>query len=493
MTKVLLIDSAVPEQKDVPRGQTDRYLSCLGNKIERFLFDGFVKEEYQRREITDSYKNYPFVANLGLLMVGTVARDAGHEVSIHQFTGNDDQKELKSMIAESEVVGITAMNTTIENAVAIATLSKRVNPNTIVVVGGPELSNTRINYMETVPQFDVLFRGESEFALAQFLSDPTDPINLQGINGISYREDGSIKTNPGINVVDISTLPAPDFTLIPYLDQSQVYLELSRGCVQQCSFCMEHITGVRFKTEEQIKAELSAIESVRKNSLLHIIDSDFAVSRQQVKAFQSAVQQVKPSNHFNVQTRIDKVDADKLRTLYANNIVSINFGLDNLSDEVLRTVKKKLTWERIVAGLQIASDNAPNPWLYRGNFIQGLPGETIEEAQLNLRRRGELLESGTLLRFRDYIFMPVSGSPIYANPALFGLAFSEGTSSFRNSVPGYHHFSPSPRFGEEIYSHHLKMRETVYNFFIQEFELQDLVKETLEETQNRKSPVRGPK
>ncbi len=416
------------------------------------------------------------MANLGLLMLATVAKNEGHEVTYFHFPDDNTQisEKLESLLTENEVIGITAMNTTIDKSLQIANVTKKMNPNSIVVIGGPEVTACKTNYLTSSSDVDILFKGECEEIFVDFLEDPFSLTKKKELKGISYKNKGLIVNNPGLNIVDITKLPSPDFTIVPLLDKSQVYLEMSRGCNYHCAFCMEHNNEVRFKTLEQMARDLKMVETVRKNSLLHIMDSNFIYSNKFMNDFEEAIKLSMTTNNFVVQTRIDGISEDRLRKAYANKIAMINFGLDNLSDNVLKGVNKNLTWGKIQEGLKIARKIAPTPLSYRGNFIQGLPFETVDDAHINILRRRYLLENDLLYSYRDYVFMPVSGSPIYEAPKHFGLNIKK-RSSFRNDIPGYDYFQPKPRSAEEIYLHHLAMRLVVNDFFINKYNLHELI------------------
>lgn len=422
-------------------------------------------------------------------MLAGTARARGHEVDYFQFTNATSTEELENALSEHEVIGLTTMSTTLAAVLEIADLARRINPESLIVLGGPEISHHRAALLDR-PSIDMLFHGECEAVFASFLDDPRSPSHLQELRGVSYRQAGHAHVSRETNIVDITTLPPPPFALTPHLAQSQIYLEFSRGCAQQCSFCMEHSTTVRFKTQAQMSAELALVESLRHASLLHIMDSDFAVSRSQLREYAAAIKAVKPTNRYIVQTRIDGVDEEKLRLMYESDVGFINFGLDNLSDTVLATNHKHLTWERIKQGLMLVAGAAPTPMSYRGNFIQGLPGETSEEASLNVARRKELLANELLLAYRDYVFMPVPRSPIHAAPATFNLVYDIEESSFRNVVPRYHYAGATARSGEEIYLHHLLMRTLVNDHFIEKYQLHGLKTQALTNTTSTKEEYR---
>ena len=254
----------------------------------------------------------------------------------------------------------------------------------------------------------------------------------------------------------MKSLPTPAYDLIDNIDKTQVYMETARGCNYCCSFCVEH-APIQSKTYQQIKDTLEAIEKLRQHSTIHIIDSDFLTPGGGADLFYKAVEEVKPTNYFIVQTRAKRLTKENVQQMYSHNIIDLYLGIESLSDKILKTVRKGITYEEIKNALRILKENAPTPVAYRGNFIQGLPGENAETAKEDYDRRKEILDEDLLRIMRDYVFMPLEGSDVFNRQEKYGIKLPKDYKpSFRNSLPQHRYEDWTE---EDIYRHQREMIE----------------------------------
>ena len=137
-----------------------------------------------------------------------------------------------------------------------------------VVVGGPYVSTSS----ERLPEADHIFIGEAETTLPEFLND----LEL-GIARKIYKAS----ERPSL----LNT-PVPDFSLIDMDRYSAMNIQYSRGCPFQCEFCdIIEIYGrvPRTKSNDQMKAELDALEKAGWRGLVFIVDDNFIGNKKNVR------------------------------------------------------------------------------------------------------------------------------------------------------------------------------------------------------------------
>ncbi len=137
----------------------------------------------------------------------------------------------------------------------LAQLAKRVRPETLVVMGGPNLSledDCRIAFMEEHPQLDVYVLGEADFLATEltkrFLAADKSlaKFDEQDLpSTIRRRTDGQIVTNKMWDRHhDLEEIPSPWLTGILdefFDDKLAPLLETNRGCPFTCTFCVQGI------------------------------------------------------------------------------------------------------------------------------------------------------------------------------------------------------------------------------------------------------------
>jgi radical SAM superfamily enzyme YgiQ (UPF0313 family) len=143
-----------------------------------------------------------------------------------------------------------------------------------VVVGGPFATQ---NMQGGHPLFDVVFCGEAEHTWPQFLSD-----YLRGTHKSLYLET----EHP-----DITGLPAPRFDLMKNDRYLLGPVQAGRGCPYLCDFCTSTVLygrTTRYKTDDQIIAELEQLHSLGYRSLF-LLDDNLVGDRNRARQFLSAI------------------------------------------------------------------------------------------------------------------------------------------------------------------------------------------------------------
>ncbi|MBW2447082.1 MAG: cobalamin-dependent protein, partial [Deltaproteobacteria bacterium] len=139
-----------------------------------------------------------------------------------------------------------------------AELAKRVSPETLVVMGGPNIPiepERQIAYFEALPQLDVYALGEGDFLARDLVK-----IWLEAGSTAAFRErdlPSSLHRDPDGNVLrnesrerhkEVEEIPSPWLTgvLDPFFDGKLApLLETNRGCPFTCTFCVQ---GTRWYT-----------------------------------------------------------------------------------------------------------------------------------------------------------------------------------------------------------------------------------------------------
>lgn len=452
MANILLINPKDDKVKNVSDPLID--LRHREKQLEDEMFKDEMKKYFQERGIKTHFRDYPYISNLGLLSIAAYCRENGHDVKYVQ-DGTVDKESLVQHINEADIIGISVKTVNRNRSKLLAEFSKYINSNAILIAGGPEVTLCGID-----GPFDVLIRGAGEKVISDIATHGKGI--LAQCKGVKYKlENGEYVENDGVNVIDLKTLPTPAYDLIDNINETQVYIETARGCNYCCSFCVEH-APIQAKTYEQIKAVLEKIEEIRQHSTIHIIDSDFLTPGGGAELFYKAVEEVKPTNHFIVQTRAKRLTKENVKQMYSHNIIDLYLGIESFSDTILKKVRKGVTFEEIKNALTILKENAPTTVAYRGNFIQGLPGENSITAKEDYNRRKEILEEDLLRIMRDYVFMPLEGSHIYNNQEEYGIRLPKDYKpSFRNSLPQHNYKGWTE---QDIYNHQREMIELKLNY-----------------------------
>jgi len=161
------------------------------------------------------YKNAP----LGLAYLASFVEQNGHRTKILDMdplgmSFLDLEKAIKKH--KPELVGVSFMTNQFSNALRAAQMSKKIYPEVPVVVGG--------NHVSALPEeiiandfidYAVVREGELTFLkLVESLDMGLN--NWDEINGLVYKQNGSIERNPNQALIeDLDSIPFPKWDDFP--------------------------------------------------------------------------------------------------------------------------------------------------------------------------------------------------------------------------------------------------------------------------------------
>lgn len=322
------------------------------------------------KEVNEEYLSLQFPLNLGY--IAAVLVQAGHEVKMLDFNVIGREK-LTVFIEEfqPELVGVTAMTSSLYNARDIIKEIKAVNQNIQTILGGVHASALPVVTMEEIAELDYLVFGEGEVTiieLVNFLDGGVGELNK--IKGLVFRKDGKIIKNEKRELIeDISTIPYPTRDLLPmelYCKQHVtrgfsrrevkiIELFTSRGCPNRCIFCAGHINygmRLRFRSYEDIINEIN--DCISKYGITHVSieDDTFTINKILVRELCKFFRQKKLT--WNCYARVNTVDYGLLKLMVECGCKKIAFGVESGNEEILKKNKKGITVEQAVKAIKDA-------------------------------------------------------------------------------------------------------------------------------------------
>jgi anaerobic magnesium-protoporphyrin IX monomethyl ester cyclase len=170
-------------------------------------------------------------------------------------------------------------------------LAKKINKDTLTVVGGQHFTVTAEESLKHFPEIDIIVRGEGEETLTEIVANTKKKISFKKIEGISFRIKNQIFHNPCRALIeDINTLPYPGYHLVKDLmhkyhftamvgrDYPYALIEGSRGCSHKCTFCTQwKYWGERWrlKTAERIADEMEYCFNNYGSRFIWLTDDNF--------------------------------------------------------------------------------------------------------------------------------------------------------------------------------------------------------------------------
>jgi radical SAM superfamily enzyme YgiQ (UPF0313 family) len=210
------------------------------------LIDGKIKVKLSQVNFTYGENAYlPYSAGLLQAFVNSDPRLKNCiEFMPIQFLRSDIDEAAKDA-ASAGILGLSSYIWNWEYTKELAFRAKSLNPNLVVVVGGPQVPHKEENLFQSFPYFDIVVIGEGEEIfrnlLFYFVSGEG---SLEDIPGLAINREGvSVVTAKHQRISDITVIPSPYLTGVfdEILDthdlKFQVSQETHRGCPYSCTFC----------------------------------------------------------------------------------------------------------------------------------------------------------------------------------------------------------------------------------------------------------------
>lgn len=336
---------------------------------------------------------------LGLLQLAAVAEADGHKVHIADLnllvkqSRLDPTKpavpQLLATIPRGKIdfLGITTWSYNFGISMELAVALKEARPEVPIGLGGPHATFVSEEALTAFPQVDLILRDEGDRTFPQLLralafERPEEKLAL--LPGLTWRQGGQVKKNPGGGVVeDLDQLPFPSYHLIDVREylacQPTLMVEAGRGCPFNCNFCS---TTNMFQRQYRVKSPARLLDEVewllrhsggRKVELLH---DNLVASKKHVLALCEEIRKRNLDFDWSCTSRTDTLTEEVAEAMFLAGCVSIFFGVESLSAERQRWTGKKLKPQLIEAAVAMTRRQHITPSV---GIIVGFPDETPEE------------------------------------------------------------------------------------------------------------------
>lgn len=312
------------------------------------------------------------------------------------------------LLCRPRIVAIGVYIWNVDQATRLVADLKRVRPETIVILGGPEVSY-EFDDQEIVRLADHVVTGEADLA---------------------FRDVCQARLENGPRPQKIIAAGLPQFAdlKLPYdlytdrdVAQRVIYVEASRGCPYECEFCLSSldIPVRQAALDEFLEAMRGLLErGVRQFKFVdRTFNLNLKVSRAILEFF---LERARPGLFLHFEMIPDRLP-EALRALirrFPPGALQFEVGIQTFNDDVANLISRRqdnaqvehnLRWLRTDTGVHVHAD-----------LIVGLPGETLASFGAGFDRLVDLgpqeIQVGLLKRLR--------GTPIVRHDAAWGMVYS---------------------------------------------------------------------
>lgn len=291
---------------------------------------------------------------LGISMIAAVLKEK-YDVKILSFNIKSMMDAIYTHVVKymPEVVGINIYDATRKKVYEISQIIKHINTETVIFVGGVEAFCNPKKILYEEKNIDFVVGGEGEQTTLELLNAIEHNLDLQNIDGISYRTIDGIITNKPRKLMDqIIGLPVPDRTILKNSSIKIASISTSRGCMGNCSFCVTprmwgngHIKW-RGKEIDEVVEEIKQLSDL---GYLHLFINDCSYEDPNISRMLTIARKL-IDNQIRIYYSVDfkpsiykKLSNSDINLLKESGLVNVFLGVESGNQNDLKLYNKGIS------------------------------------------------------------------------------------------------------------------------------------------------------
>jgi len=296
-------------------------------------------------------------SSLGVWYLKAAAEEQNIAVEVIACTINDSMEHVLANIytRRPEILAFSCYIWNIGEVLWLCENIKKLQPEIIIILGGPEVSFDSEDLMKKNPSVDYVIKGEGEEAYPALVNAIEKKHSMDAVTSICYRYGDNITDTGTFGIVpDLDSIPSPyTAEMLTYNTGKIIYYEASRGCPFNCSYCLSStFDGVRHFSMQRIKKDLGNIVASGAKQV-KFVDRTFNANRKRAKEIlkyiDAAFGQIEDIN-FHFEVAADLFDDELLEIVekLPAGLVQFEVGVQTTNEEALCAVKRKTDTKKVL-------------------------------------------------------------------------------------------------------------------------------------------------
>lgn len=348
-------------------------------------------------------ENAPLPINL--VYVGTAIEDK-HKVRIYDRNLIPEDNLFLDFLRDfnPDIIGINSITSEmLFDLIHIGKLIKENFPEITIVIGGVHATIEPDSVLDE-PYVDYIIRGEGEAAFLEFC-DTFDK------NKKYLKKLKNVNKNPLRPFVNMDDLKLPNYNLVDIPKYGLFYVNMSRGCPGDCSFCyspkmwgIDNHPCIRAYSTEKTKELFKELIEKYHIKVFSIVDDNFVPFRSRAIEICNFLSNY--NLHFFCFGRADYVSDDILHALKKAGCHTIQIGIESGSQRVLDFLNKKVTVQQNIDAIKCCKRNGIT---LDASCMIGITTETIDELNETINMIKKYKPDIVNMK----IFNPMPGTPLF--------------------------------------------------------------------------------
>lgn len=335
-----------------------------------------------------------------------------------EFSIKQDRDEIARFCADFDVVAFSCYIWNITPTLDTARRIKALNPNTKILLGGPEVS---YDWQEVLarPEVDFIVVGEGEMPFRAFLYAWP---HVENIPNLAHKQaDGTVRFLADPAIFDVQEFRDirpwrhdPPETLVGKV----LYVETSRGCPYKCEFCLASLDNkVRYLPDAHIKESLLYL--MEHGRVIKFLDRTFNMKRDfTLDIFRFILEHHRPGNVFQFEITADILHPDIIQFIQENvppGLFRFEIGIQTVNQKANLEVSRKQNFEKTKGIIEALTGKVE----MHLDLIVGLPLETWEDVKYSFETVFKIFAPELQMGFLKFL----KGTPVRDKYAQHGYVF----------------------------------------------------------------------
>ncbi|HWR40395.1 MAG TPA: DUF4080 domain-containing protein [Patescibacteria group bacterium] len=319
-------------------------------------------------------------SSLALYSLAKAGEKESRKLAVREYSINNSLLEILSDLfgEQPAVLGLACYIWNIEMILPLTAMIKKVLPDTVIVLGGPEVSADPAAALQRQPGVDCVVLGEGEDIWRNLLDVLEAGADIAAVKGLAVRrgQEILITGEPGrIQRLDSLEFPYSDEVMSALKDKI-IYYESSRGCPFSCRYCLSGAAGtVRCRSLEPVCREMQFFIRHQVKQV-KFVDRTFNAVKSHYFPLMRFLAKQDCDTNFHFEMAADLLDDEVVEFLAAAPAGRFQFeiGIQSTALDTLQAIQRHNHWERIVRNVdKIRAYDTIHLHL---DLIVGLPRET---------------------------------------------------------------------------------------------------------------------
>lgn len=357
--------------------------------------------------------------NISLRYLEKVSDNLEVETERVEFSINELKDKILEEILERkpDLVAFSVYIWNFELVRELSVLIKRVDENIRILYGGPEVTFDSKKHLEIMAG-DYIIRGEGELTYVDLLGSLLLGKDLSLVKGLTYREGNQILSSPNREKMDMREVPYP-YDKGENLEGKLSYIEASRGCPYQCSYCLSSSeTDLRFLPYDEV------VERVEKllmtgTKVVKFIDRTFNIHPDAYDIWAYLIRLDTPVTfHFEISPDLIREEHIVLLQTAPPGRIQFEVGIQSTRRDVLIAINRFIGFKQVLEKLKelVKLKNIHNHM----DLIAGLPYDDLESFHTSFNEVYALQPDMLQLGFLKVI----KGTPMERDAQKYGIVYS---------------------------------------------------------------------